>query len=246
MHCKVSPDEGAPRRAKACNPAGTNPADLDIAHALALAGPAAIGPATAALSDGFAGWWVRAAAASVLGAAGAAEDDTAAAGRLGALTTAMGEVDDWVRRNAAESVGIVLQLDRDRLEQAAVLRAVDGLVSVAGWTAADLRGEDEDESWGSVAEQARLAAAVALCRCFAGLGGLPAAAAAPAVAALAGLGAMAAEEGLSPQIRKTTQYWGQVGLAAAAAAVGPGRRWLLAGEEVVLDCRGLLVERPSL
>ena len=34
--------EGAPRRAKACNPAGTNPADLDVTHALAAAGAAAV------------------------------------------------------------------------------------------------------------------------------------------------------------------------------------------------------------
>jgi hypothetical protein len=47
----TSEDDGAPRRSKACNPAGTNPADLDVTHALAAAGAAAVKPLLAALEQ---------------------------------------------------------------------------------------------------------------------------------------------------------------------------------------------------
>lgn len=74
--------EGATRRAKACNPAGTNPADLDVTHALAAAGSAAVPSLLRALQqhEEAAGceeasdtvpWTVACSAAAVLGNANA-------------------------------------------------------------------------------------------------------------------------------------------------------------------------------
>ena len=76
----------------------TNPSQLDAVFGLSAAGAPAI-PAVAALLDDEA-WWVRAAAADVLGDIGEAASEAAPR-----LTAALSDESAWVRRNAAEALG---------------------------------------------------------------------------------------------------------------------------------------------
>ena len=76
----------------------TNPSQLDAVFALSAVGTPAL-PAVAALLDDEA-WWVRAAAADVLGDMGEAASETAPR-----LTAALCDESAWVRRNAVEALG---------------------------------------------------------------------------------------------------------------------------------------------
>ena len=76
----------------------TNPSQLDTVFALSAVGAPAV-PAVAALLDDEA-WWVRAAAADVLGDMGQAASETAPR-----LTAALSDESAWVRRNAVEALG---------------------------------------------------------------------------------------------------------------------------------------------
>ena len=76
----------------------TNPSQLDAVFGLSAAGVPAI-PAVAALLDDEA-WWVRAAAADVLGDIGEAASEIAPR-----LTAALSDESAWVRRNAVEALG---------------------------------------------------------------------------------------------------------------------------------------------
>jgi hypothetical protein len=82
------------------NPAGGNPADLATAHALAALGPSSIG----ALVDlsAHSHWAVRATAVDVLGTIGAP-----AASAEPTIRQALRDENVWVRRNAAEALGIL-------------------------------------------------------------------------------------------------------------------------------------------
>ncbi|HCL30683.1 MAG TPA: hypothetical protein DIC52_19915 [Candidatus Latescibacteria bacterium] len=86
------------------NPAGGNPADLASAHALAAMGPSAID----ALVDlaGDSNWSVRATAVDVLGTIGRQTADTSSA-----LIGGLQDDNFWVRRNAAEALGILAATD---------------------------------------------------------------------------------------------------------------------------------------
>ena len=98
---------GPRRQSKACNPSGTNPADLDLMHALAAAGAPVLPLLLETLRSPTQAWWVRAAAAAAIGNLGPGTDAAAEA-----LATACVEDEDvWVRRNAAESLGFALPPD---------------------------------------------------------------------------------------------------------------------------------------
>jgi HEAT repeat protein len=98
---------GPRRQSKACNPSGTNPADLDAMHALAAAGAAALPPLLRTLADIDAPWWVRSAAASAIGSLGAAASRE---GVVEVLSAVLGNDAEelWLRRNCAESLGYAL------------------------------------------------------------------------------------------------------------------------------------------
>ena len=76
----------------------TNPSQLDAVFGLSAVGAPAV-PAVAALLDDEA-WWVRAAAADVLGDMG-----ETACGTVPQLTGALNDESVWVRRNAIEALG---------------------------------------------------------------------------------------------------------------------------------------------
>ena len=76
----------------------TNPSQLDAVFGLSAAGASAV-PAVAALLDDEA-WWVRAAAADVLGDMGEAAGES-----VPQLTGALRDESVWVRRNAVEALG---------------------------------------------------------------------------------------------------------------------------------------------
>ena len=76
----------------------TNPSQLDAVFGLSAVGEPAI-PAVAALLDDEA-WWVRAAAADVLGDMGETASETAPR-----LTASLSDESAWVRRNAVEALG---------------------------------------------------------------------------------------------------------------------------------------------
>ena len=76
----------------------TNPSQLDAVFALSAVGAPAV-PAVAALLDDDA-WWVRAAAADVLGDMG-----ETASGTAPRLIAALSDESAWVRRNAVEALG---------------------------------------------------------------------------------------------------------------------------------------------
>lgn len=82
------------------NPAGGNPADLATAHALAALGPSAI-DALVDLST-HSHWAVRATAVDVLGTIG-----SPAAAAAPTIPQALQDENVWVRRNAAEALGIL-------------------------------------------------------------------------------------------------------------------------------------------
>jgi HEAT repeat protein len=82
------------------NPAGGNPADLATAHALAALGPSAI-DALVDLST-HSHWAVRATAVDVLGTIG-----SPVAAAAPTIRQALQDENVWVRRNAAEALGIL-------------------------------------------------------------------------------------------------------------------------------------------
>ncbi len=132
----TSEADGAPRRPKACNPAGTNPADLDVTHALSAAGAAAV-PALLSILHEYIG--VRSAALATQTSSNSTEEQydeatdaswgpacSAAAllGNRNALTVpelqkpvcstlarcvTLPGVHRWVRRNAVEALGTAAQ-----------------------------------------------------------------------------------------------------------------------------------------
>ena len=136
--------EGAPRRAKACNPAGTNPADLDVTHALAAAGSAAVPALLDALAEGAEEpWAVSCAAATLLGNANAlaSEDGILAACEALARCAETPNGHRWVRRNAVEALGTAAQGLYDAATRARVAQA---LVTALRHDAAPPDPEPED------------------------------------------------------------------------------------------------------
>ena len=102
---------GPRRQSKACNPSGTNPADLDAMHALAAAGAPALPLLMHTLRDVHGSeWWVRAAAAAAIGSLG---PSSCTVGVAEALAEVLANEDEeiWVRRNCAESLGYVISPD---------------------------------------------------------------------------------------------------------------------------------------
>ncbi len=82
------------------NPVGGNPSELPAAYALSAMGFPAVERLEQLLEDD--AWWVRAAAADVLGDIG-----LPAAAAKPALFRSLGDEDAWVRRNASEAVGVI-------------------------------------------------------------------------------------------------------------------------------------------
>ncbi len=82
------------------NPAGGNPSELPAAYALSAMGSPAVERLEQLLEDD--AWWVRAAAADVLGDIG-----RPAAATMPSLFRSLGDEDAWVRRNASEAVGVI-------------------------------------------------------------------------------------------------------------------------------------------
>lgn len=82
------------------NPAGGNPSELPAAYALSAVGRPAVKRLETLLEDD--AWWVRAAAADVLGDIG-----LPASSARPALLRALGDEDAWVRRNASEAVAVL-------------------------------------------------------------------------------------------------------------------------------------------
>ena len=81
------------------NPAGGNPSELPAAFALSAVGRPAVKRLEALLEDD--AWWVRAAAADVLGDIG-----LPASSARPALLRALGDEDAWVRRNVSEALAV--------------------------------------------------------------------------------------------------------------------------------------------
>ena len=154
--------EGATRRAKACNPAGTNPADLDVTHALAAAGAVAVPSLLTALQQyaeaatnrvdpakvrGDVDRWAAAcSAAAVLGNANAVWDvhgndpnrdhilQQSVAQRVcvALAKSASQKSHRWVRRNAVESLGTTGQAVSDCDTQVEVAHALVGAIAYVG------------------------------------------------------------------------------------------------------------------
>ena len=82
------------------NPVGGNPSELPAAYALSAMGFPAVGRLEQLLEDD--AWWVRAAAADVLGDIG-----LPAAATMPSLFRSLGDEDAWVRRNASEAIGVI-------------------------------------------------------------------------------------------------------------------------------------------
>ncbi|MCY3555278.1 MAG: HEAT repeat domain-containing protein [Gemmatimonadetes bacterium] len=82
------------------NPAGGNPSELPAAYALSSVGRPAVKGLEALLEDDV--WWVRAAAADVLGDIG-----LPASSVRPALLRALGDEEAWVRRNASEALAVI-------------------------------------------------------------------------------------------------------------------------------------------
>ena len=82
------------------NPTGGNPSELPAAYALSAVGRPAVKRLEALLEDD--AWWVRAAAADVLGDIG-----LPASSARPALSRALGDGDAWVRRNASEALAVL-------------------------------------------------------------------------------------------------------------------------------------------
>ena len=153
--------EGATRRAKACNPAGTNPADLDVTHALAAAGAIAVPPLLTALQQHAEAanrvdpakvrgdidrWAAACSAAAVLGNANVVWDvhgndnhsrehvlqqSTAQQVCVALAQSASQKTHRWVRRNAVESLGTAAQAVSDCDTQVQVAHALIGAIVCA-------------------------------------------------------------------------------------------------------------------
>lgn len=159
---------GPRRQSKACNPSGTNPADLDAMHALAAAGAPALPLLRRTLTDVNASWWVRAAAAAAIGSLGpAVTDDDSLVAVLAAIVTDP-SAETWLRRNCAESLGYVLP---PTAPLTAAAEAVPALLQALAER--DLLIDDEEQVAGrsfeydrpaSYHETVRQAAATALAR----------------------------------------------------------------------------------
>ena len=146
---------GPRRQSKACNPSGTNPADLDAMHALAAAGAPVLPLLLETLCSPSQPWWVRAAAAAAIGNLGPGTDAAAEA-----LATACVEDEDvWVRRNAAESLGFALPPDAPAATAEAAANALLHLLADV-----DTADEFDYEQAYNYLETARQAAATALAR----------------------------------------------------------------------------------
>ena len=126
--------EGAPRRAKACNPAGTNPADMDVTHALIAAGSASVPLMLEALRNDAEPWGVLASAAVVLGNVRVEPADVEAVSLALAHCAAPGR-HRWLRRNSVEALGTVAQ----------TLTNTDARAKVAATLTATLAGQGQDE-----------------------------------------------------------------------------------------------------
>ena len=88
------------------NPTGGNPSELPAAYGLSAAGRPAVKRLEALLGDE--AWWVRAAAADVLGDIG-----LPASSARPALLRSLGDDEAWVRRNASESVAVLGGFSKD-------------------------------------------------------------------------------------------------------------------------------------
>eukprot|EP01052_Picozoa_sp_SAG31_P024567 SAG31_NODE_2098_length_6450_cov_11.236813_3_plen_339_part_00 len=145
---------GRPRHSKACNPSGTNPADLDLMHALAAAG-ASVLPVLLEGLQSDSGWWVRAAMAAAIGSLGPGSHVAAEA-----LTLAVANDEDiWVRRNAAEALGYVLCTETSPKTAVAAVKAL-----TAALEERDREEEFNYEQNYAYCETFRQAAALALAR----------------------------------------------------------------------------------
>jgi len=93
-------NKGMKLQANASNPQGSNPSDLYSAHALTRIGQAAIPALIATLED--TDWWVRAAAADLIGNIVPRDEPETA---VSALVNQLEDPVWWVRRNALEALG---------------------------------------------------------------------------------------------------------------------------------------------
>ena len=94
----------ANQAASPANPQGGNPAELCAAHALSATGAPAMPALVGELKHKH--WAVRAAAADILGNLGKLSRDT-----VPALSQSMRDENVWVRRNAAEALGVIASPD---------------------------------------------------------------------------------------------------------------------------------------
>ena len=133
--------EGAPRRSKATNPAGTNPADVDVVHALAAAGlgaaPWLLQCLTSADDDDANApepWHVQCAAATLLGVLPLGGPNSAASCEVvcAALVRAAARESSgvWVRRNACEALGAAAQALQGEEGRRAVAAALTQALTV--------------------------------------------------------------------------------------------------------------------
>ena len=114
-----------------------NPAETEVSKALSAAGGAAM-PALLELLEDTASepepWWVSCTAASVLGYVGHAATEASAADQLriaAALTAALSHEHLWVRRNAADALGVVIPTMHHLEGHAVVSAAIEGLAELA-------------------------------------------------------------------------------------------------------------------
>ena len=112
-----------------------NPAESEMSKALSAAGGAAV-PALLEALEGSASepWWVSSTAASVLGYIGNAAMEASAADQLRiatALTAALSHEHLWVRRNAADALGVVVPTMHELNGHSAAAAAIEGLAAIA-------------------------------------------------------------------------------------------------------------------
>ena len=134
-----------------------NPAETELSKALSAAGGAAVPALLEVLEAGASEpWWLTSAAASVLGYIGPAATEATAADQLRiaeALTAALSHEHLWVRRNAADALGVVVPTMQHLDRHSVVAAAIEKLATI---TVAE---EDFLES-----EVVRLSAVIALAR----------------------------------------------------------------------------------
>ena len=134
-----------------------NPAETELTKALSAAGGVAIPALLEVLERGASEpWWLSCAAASVLGYAGHFASDASAADQhkiAAVLTAALSHEHLWVRRNAADALGVVVPTMQHLNGHSVVAVAIEKLASI---TVAE---EDFLES-----EVVRLGAVIALAR----------------------------------------------------------------------------------